>query len=1377
MRILRSKVSQLLSVLLLLPFILNAQNCFTTGNNNSTINFPCGVSCSTVTVRVPHLKSTGDYALNSIPYAPYPFITGTSSEDFNLYLDDRFSSTIPMPFNFCFYDSIFSNIVVGSNGLVTFDYLTNGSGSCANAYHIGPPIPLDAGTPCSQGAQWYYPRASIMANYSDLDPSDSPIDRKIQWEVFGTAPCRKFVISFYRVGIFGGSCGDNFPNTFQIVLHESTGLVDVFFQQKQLCTTSSDNGRAIFGIQDWTRTKFVAGAGRNATQWTAADEGWRFTPNGGGSRYVSAELLTLSGTLVRTADTSTTTAGLLNLSFPNICPSGTSEQFIVRTTFASCGTGPNLVTEDTITINQTNSLNATALTTNATCGAPTGSISVNVPAGIGSPPYQYSLNGGPNQTSNVFNGLVAGPYTVQVQDPNGCSSTINATVSLVGTLTVQTSSTPTSCTGASNGTITVTPTVPGAYEYNINGGPWQTSNIFTGLVPGTYFVNVRDAFGCTANNIIVAVSPGQPLLATVASSPAACNGVNNGTVTVTPTTGSAPYQYSINSGPLQTSNVFTGLAPGTYLIRVLDAGGCSVSNIPAVVGSGQALAATAASTPTSCVGANNGTATITPTNGSGPYQYSIDGGPWQPSNVFNGLAAGNHLVNVMDVSGCMVNGLQVTVATGQALTAITGGTAPSCTIGLDGTLTVTPTNGTAPYQYSIDGGPFQTSNVFTGLASGNHTVNMIDGGGCTLNGINAIVPPGQPLGAAAFTTSTSCGGASNGSITLSPNNGAGPYQYTINNGPAQGSNVFTGLAAGTYSIDIVDTWGCTMNDFQVVVPTGVPLTGSASKTDVSCFGGANGSITVNLQTGIGTPPFAYSLDGVNFQASNVFNGLVAGNYTIFFRDNNGCDGTTTASVNQPTALSATNAIQAVSCNGLADGVITANASGGTGPYQYSLDGTTWQTTNTFAVPAGAYTIYTRDNNGCQVSQTNVNMTEPAVLTATALSANATCDGGNDGQIVITAVGGNNSYQYSIDGTNFQASGIFNVAPGTYNFTVRDSRNCVATQPVTVGLTNNLTLVPAADVTTCEGRPVQLQLNTNATQFQWQVQNGLSGASLASPTANPSDTTQYIVTATLGRCSVNDTIVVNVLPAPIPNAGPDGFICFGQTYTLQGSGGVQYQWSPATGLDNTGNPNPLSSAGQTITYSLMVVGANGCNSLTPDEMTLDVTPPIVIRVSPADTVGYFGDQFQLNATSVGTDYVWSPAAGLSDPNIPNPVFTVSGDAVLTVTATTQAGCKGTADVVIKVYNGPDLYVPSAFTPNGDGLNDIFRPFPVGIKELRFFRVFNKWGQLVYSTSTLGQGWDGKLNGLDQGTSVFVWMVQGVARDGKVITKKGTVTLIR
>ncbi len=1380
MRILRSRLSQFLSVLLLAPFFADAQSCFSTGNNNTTVNFPCGVSCSTVTVRVPHLKSTGDYALNSIPYSPFPFFSASGSEDFGLYLDDRFSSTIPLPFNFCFYDSIFSNIVVGSNGLVTFDYLTNGTGSCANAYHIGPPIPLNGGTACNQGAQWYYPRSSIMANYSDLDPSNgqSPSDRKIQWEVYGSAPCRKFVISFYHVGIFGGSCGASFPNTFQIVLHESTGLVDVFFQQKQLCTSSSDNGKAIFGIQDWTRTKWVAGAGRNATQWTASNEGWRFTPNGGGSRFVSAEILDMSGTVIRAADTATTTAGLLDLSFPNICPTGASQQYIIRTTFSACDGGANLVTNDTITVNKTNSLNATAATANATCGAPNGSITVNVPAGVGTPPYQYTLNGGPVQASNVFSGLTAGPYTVQVQDPNGCASTINTTVALIGTLTVQTVSQPTACTGASNGSITVNPqNGAGPFQYNLNGGPWQTSNVFSGLAPGTYFINVRDAFGCSANNLIVTVFPGQPLVANVTTTPAACSGVNNGTITISPTTGTAPYQYSLNSGPIQGSNVFSGLAPGTYFIRVTDAGGCVLSNLQAVVGAGQALAASSATTPATCTGSTNGTATITPSNGTGPFQYMIDGGPWQNSNTFNGLTAGNHLVNVRDANGCMVNGLQITIGAGQALAATTSSTAPSCDLALNGTLTVTPTNGSAPYQYSIDAGPLQAGNTFTGMASGNHTINVVDGSGCTINGLTGVVPVGQPLGAAAVTTSTSCGGASNGTITITPNNGTGPYQYSLNGGPVQPANVFTGLAAANYNISITDSWGCALNSLPVTVPPGVPLTGSAAKTDVSCFGGANGSITVNLQTGIGTPPYAYSLDGINYQGSNVFNGLTAGNYTIFFRDNNGCSGTTTASLTQPTALTATQTVQAVTCNGLSDGLITATAAGGTGPYQYSLDGTTWQSGNTFNVPVGTYTIFTRDNNGCQVSQANVNMTEPAVLTATFTTSNATCDGGDNGQINITPAGGNANYQYSLGGTNFQASNIFNVGPGTYNFTVKDSRNCTTSQPVTVGLTNNLNLTPSPDVTTCEGVPVQLQLTTNANQFQWQVQNGLSGASLANPTANPSDTTQYIVTATLGRCQVNDTIIVNVMPAPIPNAGPDGFICFGQDYTLSGAGGVQYQWTPATELNSGTSQNPVSTPSKTITYSLMVVGANGCRSLVPDEVTVDVTPPIVIKVTPKDTVGYYGDQFQLNATSVGTDYVWSPAAGLSDPNIPNPVYTVNGDAILTVTATTQAGCKGTADVVIKVYNGPDLYVPSAFTPNGDGLNDIFRPFPVGIKELRYFRVFNKWGQMVYSTNILGQGWDGRLSGMDQPTGVFVWMVQGLTRDGKLITKKGTVTLIR
>jgi gliding motility-associated-like protein len=124
-----------------------------------------------------------------------------------------------------------------------------------------------------------------------------------------------------------------------------------------------------------------------------------------------------------------------------------------------------------------------------------------------------------------------------------------------------------------------------------------------------------------------------------------------------------------------------------------------------------------------------------------------------------------------------------------------------------------------------------------------------------------------------------------------------------------------------------------------------------------------------------------------------------------------------------------------------------------------------------------------------------------------------------------------------------------------------------------------------------------------------------------------------------------------------------------------------------------------------------------------------------------------------------------------------MVTVTGDISYTVLATTSAGCKGEASVNLKVYKGPEIYVPTAFTPNGDGRNDVFKPFPVGIKAYTYFRVYNRWGQLVYSTSDFNRGWDGKMNGKEQPTGTYVWMVEGITKENKKISKNGSVTLIR
>ena len=513
--------------------------------------------------------------------------------------------------------------------------------------------------------------------------------------------------------------------------------------------------------------------------------------------------------------------------------------------------------------------------------------------------------------------------------------------------------------------------------------------------------------------------------------------------------------------------------------------------------------------------------------------------------------------------------------------------------------------------------------------------------------------------------------------------------------------------------------------------------------------------------------------------------MPAGSYTAYYREANGCQGTTPVTITEPAVLAATNATIPVVCNGQSDGTITITATGGVSPYQYSIDGgTTWVSTNIFNVPAGAYTVIIRDVNNCTTTQ-SMTITQPAVLLGTALVTSASCNGGNDGSIVITATGGNGSYQYSIDGgANWLANNTFNVSPGTYTVDIKDALGCTATTQAIVGLGNNLTMTPMADATICEGSSTQLNLASNATVYSWTPATGLSSPTIANPVANPTVTTQYIVTATLQRCAVNDTVNVFVNPAPVPDAGAFGAICFGQTYQLQGSGGVRYSWTPNTFLDNASVSNPIATPTRTITYTLSILAdANNCPSLRTDTVTVDVTPPIRVNTYPFDTILYENETAQLLAVSAvpaANNYVWSPTVGLSNPNIPDPIVTAGpvGDVIqYKVTATSAAGCKGEGFVKVRVYKGPDLYVPTAFTPNGDGLNDRFYPFPVGIKSINYFRVYNRWGHIMFNSTTLYQGWDGKFQGVLQPSGVYVFMAEGVDKNGNTITKKGTITLIK
>jgi gliding motility-associated-like protein len=307
------------------------------------------------------------------------------------------------------------------------------------------------------------------------------------------------------------------------------------------------------------------------------------------------------------------------------------------------------------------------------------------------------------------------------------------------------------------------------------------------------------------------------------------------------------------------------------------------------------------------------------------------------------------------------------------------------------------------------------------------------------------------------------------------------------------------------------------------------------------------------------------------------------------------------------------------------------------------------------------------------------------------------------------------------------------------------------------------------------------ITTNGASFTWTPAQGLSSAAIPEPVAEPQTTTTYYLTAVLGICTQTGSEAVTVLPAPTASAGASDTICSGTSTRLQGSGGVTYQWSPATYLSDTASADPIvEQPARSITYSLTVIGADGCVSLQPATVQIVVTPPPVVFAGD-DTAVLAGQPVPLDAVDVNnsgfTQYAWAPASGLSNAFVQDPTAQIYQDITYTVTAMTAEGCTGAGSITIAVVGSSNIIVPNAFTPNGDGHNDVLRVDAIGIRDFKYFTIFNRWGQEVFSTGNPGIGWDGTRAGRAQDAGVYVWTAMGLDFSGKQVLRKGTVILIR
>ncbi|MFN5365287.1 MAG: SprB repeat-containing protein [Bacteroidota bacterium] len=646
-------------------------------------------------------------------------------------------------------------------------------------------------------------------------------------------------------------------------------------------------------------------------------------------------------------------------------------------------------------------------------------------------------------------------FTAQLQD-------FTAPVDFGGPPSVTTSLTSSNVISCINTSSTlsasVTPAVSGYYyTWTLPGGSTQTGVDLTSIsanAPGTYTLSVSPILGCnsfTTATITVVQDNATPAAPTGVQNKEYCAGSTIPSISVaSPGAGLVVRWYNMATGGtvLATGTSYTPSSPGTYYAEIYKSTTGCVSSRVAVTLTQNSVPTATTTTTRPCVGTSNGSATVIPSGGTSGYTYL-----WSNSlttATISNLIAGTYNVTVTDSKTCTVVTSAV-VPAGLPIVASVVSTAVSCNGGMDGQLDLTATGGNTPLTFSWGSGV--TTEDRTGLAAGNYTVTITDAIGCTQTVSTSVYQP-EILDVTGAITNVRCNGAATGEINITPVGGTAPYTYAWSIGST--AEDISGKTAGTYSVTVTDTKGCT-DTYAGTITQPTLLTASAVPGAVTCYEESTGS--VNLTASGGTTSYSYTWS--NGAMTEDISALPANTYTVTVTDANQCTATASAVVSQPSAaLSASATATNILCNGASTGAVDLTVSGGTIGSGYTYAWSNSATTQDLSsLPAGTYQVTVTDANACTVIVSQV-VTQPQPLVLTASVIHAACASGTDGSIDLSVSGGTMAYSYSwSNGATTQD--ITGLAPGIYTVTVTDANGCTKSLTVQVRFGRDVPSAPAA----------------------------------------------------------------------------------------------------------------------------------------------------------------------------------------------------------------------------------------------------------------------------------------------------------------------------
>ena len=817
-----------------------------------------------------------------------------------------------------------------------------------------------------------------------------------------------------------------------------------------------------------------------------------------------------------------------------------------------------------------------------------------------------------------------------------------------------------SCNGNSDGYAVVT-TSSGTPPYTYLWSTGATSDSIGGLSAGAYSVTITDASGFTGSTSVSITQPNVLMANVSVAQQVTCNGAGDGQLGSAPTGGTSPYTYAWSNAA--TTATVNSLISGTYTVTVTDANGCTGTG-SATITEPTALVASAMSTDASCNGCTDGTATASATGGTGSYTYS-----WSTSGttaMISSLATGTYTVTVTDANGC--TDVATTVVSSGPNAAVNIDSTVSCFGFSNGGASATVTGGTTPYTYLWS--TAATSASITGLTSGTYTVTVTDASGLTSTSSAFISQPSAVAATATTNNNATCNGTATGNVTGSASGGTGSYTYAWSNGVTTAAN--SGVMAGTYTVTVTDANGCTdVNSTSVTEPVAI-VANSTVNGNVSCHGLSDGSAMASATGGTGTYTYLWSTGATTSSATM----LAAGTYTATITDANGCTATASSTITEPTALAASASVtNHVSCNGLADGVATVSATGGTGAYTYLWSNAATTATNS-SLAAGTYTVTVTDANGCTSTGSAV-ISEPAVLMAsTAVDSNVSCNGFSDGGMTASVTGGTGPYTYSWNNAATSAS-ITGVMAATYTVTITDANGCTATSFMSI---SEPTLLVASSTVnndvSCNGGSdgaATASVTGGTTPYTYNWSSGSTTSGISGMMAGT-----YTVTVTdFNGCTSSSSVTI-VEPVALMAAATanNNVSCNGLSdgeATVSVTGGTTaytYTWSNAA---TTATISGLAAG----TYTVTVTDANGCTSTS----SVTITEPAVLTASSmvdnqVSCNGFTDGGATASATGGTTayTYLWSNAATTAS-------ITGVGAGTYTVTVTDANGCTSTSSLMI------------------------------------------------------------------------------------------------